>query len=69
MSNIIEGNEDIKENDVVLVIDPETKRGTWPLGRITEVIPGKDDHVRRVKVLVKGKTLDRGINRIIKLCE
>ena len=61
--------EDIKENDVVLVIDPETKRGTWPLGRITEVIPGKDNHVRRVKVLVKGKTLDRGINRIIKLCE
>ena len=58
---------DIAENDVVFVISPDTKRGQWPLGRIAEVVPGKDKHVRRVKVLVDGKVVERGINRIIKL--
>ena len=30
---------------VVILYSPST-RGHWPLGRITEVFPGKDSHVR-----------------------
>ena len=47
---------DIQVDDVVLVVSPKTPRGHWPLGRIVEVYPGKDGHVRVTKVQV-GKDL------------
>ena len=42
--------KDIQVNDVVLVVAPDTPRGQWPLGRVLEVFPGKDKHVRAAKV-------------------
>lgn len=32
--------------DLVLVADKESARGTWPVGQITKVMPGKDGVVR-----------------------
>ena len=55
---------DFQVNDVVMVLSVHNERGTWPLGRIIEVMPGDDGHVRTVKVLVNGKTYVRGINSI-----
>ena len=43
---------DIQVDDVVLVMSRKTPRGRWPLGRIVEVYPGKDGHVRVDKVQV-----------------
>ena len=43
---------DIQVDDVVLVMSPKTPRGHWPLGRIVQVYPGKDGHVRVAKVQV-----------------
>ena len=50
------------------MIAPDTPRGHWPLGRVQEVYPGKDGHVRAVKVQVgQGHALVRPIARICPL--
>ncbi|PIK45261.1 hypothetical protein BSL78_17882 [Apostichopus japonicus] len=40
---------DLKVGDVVIVYSSDTPRGSWPLGRIVEVLPGVDGHVRVVR--------------------
>ena len=56
----------IQVDGVVLVMSPKTKWGHWPLGRIIEVYPGKDGHVRVAKVQV-GK--EEFLRPITKLCQ
>ena len=60
----------VSVGDVVLVISPDSKRGEWPLGKVTETYPGKDGIVRVVKLLVGKSTLTRPITKICPLeCE
>ena len=59
--------KDVAVGDVVLVLSPDSVRGTWPLGRVQNVYPGTDGHVRVADVLVGGKVLRRGINRLCPL--
>ena len=40
----------LQENDVVLIVHPETPRGKWPLGRVTKVFRGSDDVIRSALV-------------------
>ena len=57
-------------NDIVLVIDPSTPKGQWPLGRVVEVMPSETDHVVRVvKVLIAGhsKPLERPVTKLCML--
>ncbi|CAG2242219.1 unnamed protein product [Mytilus edulis] len=54
-----------KTDDIVLVMNPNVQRGHWPLGRIIEVFPGKDGHVRVAKVSL-GQTVF--MRPITKLC-
>ena len=54
-----QSGRDLKVDDVVLVMSPETTRRNWPLGRIFETYPGNVGRVRVVKILVgKGKPRD-----------
>ena len=54
--------------DVVLVVDENSPRNLWPLGRIQEVKPNKGDGlVRRVALKTKTSVLERPINKIILL--
>ena len=57
----------MKVGDIVLIIDPNAHRCDWPLGRIVEVYPSKDDLVRVVKVQSKGKEYLRPIHRLCPL--
>ena len=57
-----EEKKDLKVGDLVLVIESNTTRGSWPLGRITEIFPGKDGHVRVVNVQIGNKTYRRPIH-------
>lgn len=58
----------IKENpkvgDLVVVLDERSSPGEWPLARIQDVHPGKDDCVRVVTLLSHGKTFKRPISKI-----
>ena len=63
----IQQKRNIAVGDVVLCMDPDTPRGRWPLGRITEVHPGVDGNVRVVTLQVKGKTYKRPITRLVPL--
>ena len=48
----------------IVVTSPETPHGKWPL---KYTYPGENEHVRTVKVLMKGKEYQRPITRICPL--
>lgn len=62
-----EKKPDLQVNDMVLTIEKDTVRGQWPLGRIIEVYPGKDGHVRVVKVRTRKGDLIRNITKVCPL--
>ena len=45
----------LKEGDVVLIVEPNASRREWPLGHVIEAYLGDDGLVRVVKVKVKNK--------------
>ena len=57
-------NDNLRVEDVVVVIDPGTVRRQWNVVRIEQTYPGPDGLVRVVDVRVNGKTLKRPITRI-----
>ena len=59
--------QDLKVEDVVLVIQPDAPRGGWPLGRIVEVYPRRDGHTRVAKVACGVKTVVSPIQKLIPL--
>jgi hypothetical protein len=54
----------MKEEDVVLHMDPKVRCGEWPLGRITEDHQGKDGLIRVVKVKVGESIYERPVHRL-----
>lgn len=49
----------MKVNDIVLLQEDMAPRNEWKLARITEVYPGSDDRVRKLKLLVSDTTFDK----------
>ena len=47
---MVRTGDSLKVNDLVWILKDLTPRGIWPLGRIVETLPGKDESVRVVKV-------------------
>ena len=58
---------DFRVDDVVIVVDPQNPRGKWPLGRITDVMPGTDGHIRVVNVKIGDTVYRRPIHRLCHL--
>jgi len=56
-----------QEGDVVLVGSDNRKRWEWPMAKVLELIPGKDGHVRVVKLKTSGGILTRPVQRIFPL--
>ena len=54
----------LKEDDIVVIIDPNAARREWKIGRIQRTYPGSDELVRVVDVRVGDKVLKRPITRI-----
>lgn len=52
---------------IVMVVDPQLPRAQWPLGHVTQVIPGTDGRVRTAVVQVKDKTYTRPVARLVAL--
>ena len=57
--------QDLKVGDIVLLLSSDLPRGKWPMGRVVQVFPGPDGHVRTADVNVRGGILRRPI---VKLC-
>jgi hypothetical protein len=55
---------DLKEGDIVLVSDNETKRNMWPKGRIETVEVSKDGKVRSVQVRTEKGLLRRAVHQL-----
>ena len=55
-----------KIGDIVL-LDNDGKRISWPLGRIVELVYGKNKSIRTVKVKTKAATVERPVNKIYPL--
>lgn len=49
----------VKINDIVLLQDDLASRNKWKLARITEVYPGSDGRVRKLRLLVSDTTFDK----------
>ena len=54
----------IEVGDLVLVIDPDVKRGCWNMGKVLKVYPDDDGRVRSVKVKTVNGQYDRPITRL-----
>ena len=57
----------VEVGEVVLVMDDQTPRAHWPLGRVTKSYLGKDAVVRVVDVRVGGKVYKRSVHRLVPL--
>ena len=57
--------DNIKVNDLVLVVDPNVPRGCWPLALVTEVMPGRDGLTRSVKLRAKNKVMVRPLTKLV----
>jgi len=60
-------NSNLSVGDLVLVKDDQTKSMNWPLARIEEVHPGKDNLVRVVTVRMNSGLFKRPIAKVCKL--
>ena len=56
--------ENVNIGDIVLLVDPNIKRGRWQMGIITDTYPGKDNRIRSVKVKTSTGCYDRPITKL-----
>ena len=55
----------IRLNDIVLIYEEKMPRHCWKVGRVTNLIHGRDQRIRGAEVKVKsGATLKRPVNRL-----
>ena len=59
--------DNLSKGDVVLMIDPQHSRASWPLAKVIETLPGDDGRVRVVKVKVGDRIYTRPVVRLIRL--
>ena len=59
--------KDYKVGDIVFVLSTESKRGKRILGRISDVFPGKDNHVWVAKVQIGNQEYIRPISKLCPL--
>lgn len=61
--------KDLKEYDVVLVLDSKLPGGQWPLGRTIETYPGRDGYIRVAKIQCGANTVVGPIHTLVPLQE
>ena len=55
---------EVQVGDIVVVVDKDLPRGTWPRGKVTAVYPGADNHVRVVDVKMQAGVYRRPVAKI-----
>ena len=62
-----ERSPNFKVDELVLLQDDDTRRGKWPLGQITKIMPGPDEVVRVVEIRTKDGTYVRPVTKLFRL--
>ncbi|KAF0761119.1 DUF5641 domain-containing protein [Aphis craccivora] len=57
----------INIDDMVVVVDNQSPPLAWRLGRVVELLPGSDGHVRVVRVLTRAGTITRPVVKLVPL--
>ena len=57
--------DNLKVNDVVLVMEEDSPRGQWPLGLVVKVEQSSDGLVRAADVRFNGKTKRRPVTKLV----
>ncbi|KAK0153919.1 hypothetical protein N1851_003995 [Merluccius polli] len=57
----------ISPSAVVMVIDPQLPRSSWPIGTVTKVLPSSDGRIRVAEIAINGKKFTRPVSRLITL--
>ena len=57
----------LQEGDLVLLQEDDVKRRSWPLARVTKVMPGKDGVIRVAEVRTKTGVYTRPVTRLYRL--
>ncbi|XP_055012690.1 uncharacterized protein LOC129409784 [Boleophthalmus pectinirostris] len=65
----LEKKRNVKEGDIVLIVDERAPRGSWLMGKVEKTIPDAQGFVRRVLVKTKTNTLERPIDKLCLLLE
>lgn len=52
---------------MVVVIDNQSPPLLWRLGRVTELLPGSDGHVRVARILTRAGVMMRPVVKLVKL--
>ena len=64
-----EPERNLKTGDVVLIVDDQAPRNSWPMGLVTEIYSDKHGDVRSVRVKTKTAVLVRPISKLCLLLE
>ena len=59
--------ENLREGELVLLVDPNAPRGLWPLARVTKTFPGPDGLVRVVEVKTAKGVYKRPVTKTVRL--
>ena len=65
----IREKDSLKIGNLVLVVDNNSLRGRWLLGRVIKTFPGRDGKVRVTEIKTKSSTLTRPISKLCLLEE
>ncbi|CAG9124569.1 unnamed protein product [Plutella xylostella] len=57
--------ENIKKDDVVVIREDNIPPGRWAIGRVIEIHPGKDNHIRVVTLKTQGNIIKRPVSKLI----
>lgn len=60
-------NPNLTVDTVVMVVDQNLPRASWPIGKIQKILPSSDGRVRVAEIVVKGKTYVRPVSRLVAL--
>ncbi|KAL0151615.1 hypothetical protein M9458_051478 [Cirrhinus mrigala] len=59
--------QDLTEDAVVMVVDPQLPRAHWPIGTIESLVPSEDGHIRSAKVRIKDRLYLRPVAKLVQL--
>ncbi len=60
-------NDQLRVNQVMLIMDPQIPRALWLVGKVTRTFPGPDGRIRTVAVQVQDRIYVRPVARLIPL--